>query len=159
MPRNDPTDNGGLFIGRRPGTGPTYWRKLARHDGGWRAMLDRFLAVVLLLVMALTVISFWGPVPVAGLWVGSQVQYLSDSPAAGILVAFIFCVACYLGGLKMLHKLDRAWILVRRSSGVEQTVGILPRLITVSSIVGLAGFVFWLLFFSGASLAPVGISL
>ena len=26
MPRNDPTDTGGLFIGRRPGTGPLHYR-------------------------------------------------------------------------------------------------------------------------------------
>jgi len=26
VPRNDPTDTGGLFIGRRPGTGPVRYR-------------------------------------------------------------------------------------------------------------------------------------
>jgi hypothetical protein len=69
----------------------------------------------------------------------------------------MLCAVCYLGGLWVLQKMDRAWILVRRGSGRDQKSGVLNRLVAVSSIVGASLFTIWLLLFSGAELAPVGI--
>ena len=157
MPRNDPTDNGGLFIGRRPGTGPVHWRSLPDPGSPWRMRLDWLLAVLILLCMSLIVVSFWGPIPLLGLWFGSQVQYLTSSPSMGLLAAFMLCVLCYLGGLWILSRMDRAWILVRRGSGHDQRKGVLNILVVVSSLVGVVGFSVWLILFSGAELAPVGI--
>ena len=157
MPRNDPTDNGGLFIGRRPGTGPIHWRRLPEPGSLWRRRVDWCLAAVLLIVMALIIISFWGPIPLLGLWIGSQVQYLAQSPGIGLLAAFLTCVVCYLGGLWALNRMDRAWVLIRRGSGRDQRNGVLSRLMVVSSFIGVVGFSVWLIGFSGAELAPVGI--
>jgi len=157
MPRNDPTDNGGLFIGRRPGTGPIRWKKQPPKDNPARQRLDRILAVGILILMGLVILSFWGPVPLLGLWLGSQVQYLTDSPAVGLLAAFITCVAFIFLGLWVNQKLDRAWILVRRAGGIDQKHGIAARIFGFSSLLGVVLFSVWLLLFSGAELAPVGI--
>ena len=40
MPRTDPTDNGGLFIGRRPGTAPVRYRALPQRGTRRRQQLD-----------------------------------------------------------------------------------------------------------------------
>ena len=64
MPRNDPTDTGGLFIGRRPGTGPLHYRgdaraRRARAAGGpTRCSPSRVLALEVLVCLTL-----WGPQP------------------------------------------------------------------------------------------------
>jgi hypothetical protein len=47
MPRNDPTDTGGLFIGRRPGTGPLRYRGAPERGGAGRRRADGALAAAL----------------------------------------------------------------------------------------------------------------
>ena len=84
MASNDPTDTGGLFIGRRPGTGPVRYRdgrtRIA-SAGGVRTACSRtrLLAVELLLCL-----SLFGPQPLAWFWIGSQVDYQTGYVTAGI---------------------------------------------------------------------------
>ena len=90
MPRNDPTDTGGLFIGRRPGTGPVHYRtppergddRRRRADGAARRGRARRSR-------RSSCLSRWGPQPLGWLWVGSQVDYRTDSVMLGIIVAFL----------------------------------------------------------------------
>jgi hypothetical protein len=49
--RTDPTDTGGLFVGRRPGTAPTRYGAPPERGGGARRCLDALLAHLLLMVM------------------------------------------------------------------------------------------------------------
>jgi hypothetical protein len=107
--------------------------------------------------MGLIALSYWGPIPVAGLWVGSQIAYLADSLGAGILCAFLFILGLLMFGLVILKRLDRIWILVRRSGGHDQTEGIIGRLFGVTCLIGAVSFSIWLIGFSGAELTPVGI--
>lgn len=157
--RTDPTDNGGLFIGRRPGTGPVRYRALPPAGTRGRKRIDTVVALLLLLVMFAVSVAFWGPIPVAGLWVGSHVQFYADSPGAGVLAAFLFVLGALLLSLMLLKRVDRAWILVRRSAGHDQRDGALGRVFGFTCAVGAAAFSIWLLLFSGAQLAPTGIHL
>jgi hypothetical protein len=157
--KTDPTDTGGLFTGRRPGTRPVKYRRLPEFKDARRRHLDRFLAAAVLVLMALIVILFWGPLPVAWMWVGSQVDYLSGSTFLGIIVAFMGLLFTLLLWLVLARRLDLAWILVRRAGGVDQRQGALARVFAVASIIGALVFGAWLLLFSGAEFAPVGINL
>jgi hypothetical protein len=107
--------------------------------------------------MVVVALMFWGPIPYLSLWVGSQVQYLLDSPGAGILSAFLFVLGLLLGSLMLLKRMDRAWILVRRAAGHDQQSGILGQVFAVTCGLGAMAFAVWLIVFSGAELAPVGI--
>ena len=90
--RTDPTDTGGLFAGRRPGTAPVRFRALPERGSEKRQRVDGSFASVLLAAMIFLSLLCWGPIPLACLWVGSQVDYLSGSVSVGILVAFIGAV-------------------------------------------------------------------
>ena len=46
--RTDPSDNGGLFVGRRPGTAPVRFRALPKRGSDRRQRLDGSLAGTLL---------------------------------------------------------------------------------------------------------------
>ena len=93
MPRNDPTDTGGLFIGRRPGTGPLHYRGAPERGGPGRRRADSALAAGVLALETLVCLTLWGPQPLAWLWVGSQVDYLTGSVSAGIAAAFAGMIA------------------------------------------------------------------
>lgn len=155
--RIDPTDTGGLFTGRRPGTRPIRYRALPERGTQRRQRIDATLAGALLVFMVLVNLLFWGPLPVAGLWLGAHVQYWTGDVSAGILVAFVFLLFALLLVLMALKRLDRAWILVRRAAGHDQREGMLSRVFVVTCALGTAAFSVWFLAFSGAELAPLGI--
>src|SRR4051794_33181223 len=112
MASNDPTDTGGLFVGRRPGTGPLRYRGTPTRGGRARRNGDRLLAGFLLAIETILCASLWGPQPIAWLWVGSQVDYQLDSVEAGIASAFIGMVATLFITLALAKQVDHAWRLV-----------------------------------------------
>jgi len=156
MPRNDPTDTGGLFIGRRPGTARLHYAEEPDPGTRSRQRLDRALAAFVLVVETLVCLTLWGPQPVAWLWVGSQVDYHTDSVSLGIAVAFAGMIATLMLTLALLVRLDTIWKVVRRAGGIDQRDGALPRIFTVTAIVAGLAFGFWFLILEGPapSLAP-----
>jgi hypothetical protein len=154
--RTDPTDTGGLFVGRRPGTAPTRYGAPPERGGTARRTVDALLAHVLLAVMVALNLLFWGPIPAAALWVASQVQYVTGSVSLGILLGFCLLLAALFLGLALLKRLDRAWILVRRAAGIDQRGGVLGRVFATTAVIGALGFTAWLLFIGGLgpTLAP-----
>jgi hypothetical protein len=147
--RTDPSDTGGLFVGRRPGTAPTRFRSLPQRGSEVRQRVDGSFAVVLLAAMTLLSLLCWGPIPLACLWIGSQVDYLSGSVGLGILVAFIALFPLLFGTLSILRRLDQAWILVRRAAGHDQRSGALGRIFATTAIVCALVFAFWFLVIHG----------
>jgi len=156
MPRNDPTDTGGLFIGRRPGTAPLRYRTDPQRAGERRRRTDAALAALVLIVEALVCLTLWGPQPVAWLWVGSQVDYHADSITLALLVTFAGMLGTLMITLAIATRLDRAWRILRRAAGHEQQEGMLPRIFAVTAIVALIAFSFWFWIIEGPSpfLAP-----
>jgi len=116
--RTDPSDNGGLFVGRRPGTAPVRFRALPKRGSDARQRVDGSLAGTLLAGMIVLSLLCWGPIPIACLWVGSEVNYLTGSVSLGILLAFAALFALLFGALALLRRMDNAWILVRRAAGL-----------------------------------------
>ncbi len=147
--RSDPSDTGGLFVGRRPGTAPTRFRTLPERGGSLRQRFDGSIAGVLLAAMILLSLLCWGPIPLACLWIGSQVDYLSGSVSFGILVSFIGLFALLFGALAILRRLDQAWILVRRAAGHDQRTGILGRIFATTAAICAVVFAFWFLIING----------
>ena len=147
--RTDPSDTGGLFVGRRPGTAPIRFRKLPRRGDARRQRVDGSLAGVLLAAMTAISLLCWGPIPLACLWIGSQVDYLTGSVSLGILVAFIGLFSLLFGALSLLRRLDHAWILVRRAAGHDQRTGALGRTFAITAIICAVIFTIWFVVIHG----------
>jgi hypothetical protein len=156
VPRNDPTDTGGLFIGRRPGTGPLHYRADPERAGGRRQRVDGLLAAGVLALEALLCVSVWGPQPLGWLWIGSQAVGATDSNMLGVAIAFFGILATTFLTLALASRLDRVWRLLRRAAGHEQREGMLARLFGGTAIVALIVFAVWFLVVKGPapSLAP-----
>jgi hypothetical protein len=154
--RTDPTDTGGLFIGRRPGTAPTRYRTQPEPGSARRRRIDGLVAHAVLAFMVVVNLLFWGPIPALSLWVASQVQYRTDSVGLGILLGFVLLLVLLFGGLAVLKRIDRFWILARRAAGRDQRQGAIARVFATTAVIGASCFTFWLLFIGGLgpSLAP-----
>jgi hypothetical protein len=154
--RTDPTDNGGLFVGRRPGTAPVRYRDAPERAGDRRRHVDNALALAILVVMVLVAGTFWGPIPMAWLWIGSQIKYVTESVSLGIFVAFLGMLLTLFGGLALVKRLDHFWILVRRAAGHDQRQGVIGPVFAIAAVIGTTSFIIWLLFIAGLgpSLAP-----
>jgi hypothetical protein len=147
--RTDPSETGGLFVGRRPGTAPIRFRALPERGSELRQRVDGSLANLLLTAMFLASLLCWGPIPVACLWIGSRVNYWSGSVGVGILVAFIGLFVLLFGALSVLRRLDSSWILVRRAAGHDQRTGALGRVFAITAGVCATIFIVWFVVIHG----------
>jgi hypothetical protein len=158
MPRNDPTDTGGLFIGRRPGTAPLKYKDAPERAGTRRQRVDGTLANLVLAVEVLLVLSAWGPQPLGWLWIGSQVSYWTDSTMLGIVSAFLGLLASLMSTLWITTRIDGLWRILRRAAGHDQKDGVLGRVWMWTAIFAGGAFLFWFIVIEGPgpALAPTG---
>ncbi len=147
--RSDPSDNGGLFVGRRPGTAPVRFRTVPERAGELRQRVDGSLASLMLAAITLLCLLCWGPIPLACLWLGSQANYLSGSVSLGILISFIALFALLFGALALMRRVDGAWILVRRAAGHDQRTGVLGRIFAITAVVCALAFALWFIVIHG----------
>jgi hypothetical protein len=147
--RTDPSETGGLFVGRRPGTAPIRFRTLPQRGSTARQRVDAYVANGLLTGMTLLSLLCWGPIPLGCLWVGSQVSYLSGSVSFGILMALVTLCVLLFGALMILRRIDHVWMLVRRAAGHDQRVGALGRVFAVTATICVSAFAFWFLVLHG----------
>jgi hypothetical protein len=152
---NDPTDTGGLFIGRRPGTGPVRYPEV-EPTSERRRRADGLLAHGLLAIELVLCLSLFGPQPLAWFWIGSQVDYQTGYVTAGIGTILLGCLASLMLTMALAKRVDHAWKLVRRAAGHRQDTGALERIFATSVGVALVVFTVWFLFIEGPgpSLAP-----
>jgi hypothetical protein len=156
MASNDPTETGGLFIGRRPGTAPLRYREQPVEAGSKRRRLDSVIAAGLLVLETVLLATLWGPQPAGWLWIGAQVDHAASSVSLGILVAFVGMLVTIFATIAIAMRLDRMWKLVRRASGHEQKKGALERIFVISMAVAGIAFLVWFLLIQGPGpdLAP-----
>lgn len=147
--RTDPTDTGGLFTGRRPGTGPVRYRQAPERGSSRRQHVDDLLALAVAGVMALVNLLFWGPIPAGALWVAAQLSDGGERVFLAIVAAFALCLGALMTGLVVLKRLDALWILVRRAAGHDQRRGIVGPMFAVCAVVGGTAFTIWLVFIAG----------
>jgi hypothetical protein len=154
---NDPTDTGGLFIGRRPGTAPVRYREV-EPSSPRRQRADRLLAHALLAVELTLCLTLLGPQPLGWFWIGSQVDYLTGYVTAGIATIMLGCLASLMVTMAGAKRVDHAWKLVRRAAGHHQERGALERIFVISVAVALLTFTVWFLVIEGPGprLAPSG---
>jgi hypothetical protein len=145
---NDPSDTGGLFIGRRPGTGPVRYRDV-QPSSARRRQYDRLLAHALLALELALCLSLFGPQPLGWLWIGSQVDYLSGYVTAGIATVMLGCLASLMLTMAGAKRVDHAWKLVRRAAGHRQEQGALERIFAMSVGVAAVVFTVWFLVIQG----------
>jgi hypothetical protein len=147
--RSDPSDNGGLFVGRRPGTAPVRFRSLPERGSVKRQRIDGWMAAIMQAAIVLISLLCWGPIPIACLWVGSQVNYVTGSVSLGILASVLALSLLLFSALYLMRYIDAAWILVRRAAGHDQRGGTLGRIFAITAVICGGIFGFWWMIIHG----------
>jgi hypothetical protein len=159
VPNNDPSTTGGLFIGRRPGTGPLRYREQPGEPTPTRRRVDAVIAPLLLVLETLVCVTLWGPQPGGWLWVGAQIDHSTGNVVVGIAAAFAGMIVTMMATLAIAMRLDHAWKIVRRASGHHQQRGALERIFVISMALAGLAFVIWFLVIEGPGpeLSPGGV--
>ena len=102
----------------------------------------------------------WVGVPVAWLWVGSQVQGSSSMAAAlgTMMIGMLLTIAALV---TLLAWLNRKHVELQEARGVrlpENATTALEHVMVASAVVAVIGFFVWFFGFSGSSPMPLNIS-
>lgn len=99
--------------------------------------------------------GLWLGLPLAWLWIASQVQALSGSLGAALAVAFAGLLPSIAVLVGVLTRLAAAHREARVEDGLED-LGSVPMeaVLSISAFVAFSGFVAWFFLFAGASPVP-----
>jgi hypothetical protein len=103
-------------------------------------------AATLLVAQALANLALWVPLPLAVLWIASQIDYHSGSLALGVAAGFAVLLVGVRLGMAVVHRIDAAWVdattLPWRDTALSYIAG-------TCAVVGGGGFGIWLVFVGG----------
>jgi hypothetical protein len=115
--------------------------------------------LLLLAIMFLGSLVLWIGVPLAWLWIGSQVEGSTGSLGAAVAVMLLGVVVSIIVIVPLLGWLNRLHEELREARGLEshgQTT--LEGVMVISAGVALVAFCVWFFAFSGASPIPLNLS-
>jgi heme/copper-type cytochrome/quinol oxidase subunit 2 len=124
-----------------------------------RLLLLSSSGLLLLAIMFLGSLVLWVGVPLAWLWVGSQVEGATQSLGAALAVAILGVAVSIVVLVPLLGWLNKLHEELRVARGFEshgQTA--LEAVMAVSAAVAVVGFVVWFFVFSGSSPVPLNLS-
>ncbi len=107
-------------------------------------------------VVAVLCVSLFGPLEIAWLWLGSQVEGATQSLGAGLAVAFAGSVASIVLVAWLARRLDALWLAVRRGAGARPRYGLFEPALVLGTALALIALSVWILFIEGPgpSIAP-----
>jgi hypothetical protein len=126
-----------------------------------RRLLPAFeSAALLVVIMFMGSLVLWVGVPVAWLWVGSQVQGSSTMAAAlgAMMIGMLVTVAALIA---LLGWLNRKHVELQEARGAnlpQDATTALEHVMVASAVVAVVGFFVWFFGFSGSSPIPLNIS-
>jgi heme/copper-type cytochrome/quinol oxidase subunit 2 len=113
--------------------------------------------VLVALIMLGGGLVLWVGVPVAWLYIGSQIQVKTDSVGAALGAMFIGVVASIIAIVMALAWLNRKHVEMREARGLDASGSTaLEAVMTISAVVAVLGFGIWFFLIEGPgpSLAP-----
>jgi hypothetical protein len=124
-----------------------------------RLLLLSSSGLVLLAIMFMGSLVLWVGVPLAWLWIASQVQGATESLGAALAVAILgvaVSIAVLVPGLGWLNRLHEELRVARGFESHGQTA--LEAVMAVSAAIALVSFAVWFFVFSGSSPLPLNLS-
>jgi uncharacterized membrane protein YbhN (UPF0104 family) len=124
-----------------------------------RLLVASKTAAVLLAIMLLGSLALWVGVPVAWLWIGSQIQAETDSLGAALGAMMLGMVLSIAALVSLLTWLNGLHIELQAARGREiRGATALEQILVGSAALAVVAFVVWFFGFSGSEPIPFKIS-
>jgi hypothetical protein len=101
------------------------------------------------LIELLLCVSIFGPQPLGWLWVGSQVNFATDSLMAGMATAFIGSVVSICATVWIARRIEAYWVSRNPDAPWLGGRGLFETALVLATILALIGFVFWFFIIAG----------
>jgi hypothetical protein len=115
-----------------------------------------------LLVIAMMLVGglvLWVGIPLAWLWIGSQIQGATDSLGAAVAAMLFGVILSIALVVPVLGWLSRKYGEIRVARGLDDTGGFVLEVVMVTTAaIAIVGFTIWFLVFSGTSPIPLNLS-
>lgn len=102
---------------------------------------------VVALAELLLCLSIFGPQPLGWLWVGSQVDFATDSLSSGLAVAFVGTATTIIISVWLGKRLERLWYSLRPDA--REGPGLFETAFVISTVLAVIGFSLWFFVFAG----------
>jgi phage-related protein len=104
-------------------------------------------------------VVLWVGIPLAWLWIGSQIQGATDSLGAAVAAMMFGVISSIALMIPVLGWLSRKYGEIRVARGLDDTGGFVLEVVMVTTAaVAIVGFTIWFLVFSGTSPIPLNLS-
>lgn len=133
---------------------------MAEPDGAVHALLLRgWSALVLVAMMFMGSLFLWIGLPLAWLWIASQIQGSTGSLGAGVGAAMFGFILSVVVMVPLLGRLNEVYRRSRIARGLDDTGPLaLEAVVAVSALVAIVGFAAWFFLFAGTSPIPINLS-
>jgi hypothetical protein len=119
------------------------------RTSGLRSLPAAAGTILLALVELLLCLSIFGPQPIGWLWVGSQVNYATDSLMSGLATAFMGSVISICATVWIARRLEAFWVSRNPDAPWIGGRGLFETALVVSTILAVVGFMFWFFVIAG----------
>ena len=150
VPRNDPTDTGGLFIGRRPGTGPVHYRETPEPGGPGAPARRRPVRGARAARRGAAVPVGLGPAAASrGCGSARRSSTTAARTCSGSSSPSSASSPRCSSRSRWRRALDRFWRLLRRAAGHDQRDGVMVPIFGATAVIALVVFSVWFLLLEG----------
>jgi hypothetical protein len=94
-------------------------------------------------------LSIFGPQPIGWLWVGSQVNYATDSLMSGLATAFVGSVISICATVWIARRIEAYWFSRNPDAPWLGGRGLFETALVLATILSVVGFMFWFFVIAG----------
>jgi hypothetical protein len=121
----------------------------ASRPGGLRSLPAAAGTIAVALIELLLCLSIFGPQPIGWIWVGSQVDFATDSLMTGLATAFMGSVVSICATVWIARRIETAWVSRNPDAPWLGGRGLFETALVVATVLAVVGFVFWFLVIAG----------
>ena len=120
-----------------------------RRPGRLRSIPATLGTVAVAAVELVLCLSIFGPQPLGWLWVGSQVNFATDSLTSGLATAFMGSVVSICLTVWIARRIEAYWVSRNPDAPWLGGRGLFETALVVATLLAAVGFIFWFFVIAG----------
>jgi hypothetical protein len=119
------------------------------RGGGLRSLPAAAGTIAVALVELVLCLSIFGPQEIGWLWVGSQVNFATDSLMTGLATAFMGSVVSICATVWIARRIEAFWVSRNPDAPFLGGRGLFETALVLATLLAVVGFMFWFFVIAG----------